>query len=79
MYRVGHVFDKMTEQSFELQTDAWKRDADCGCGIDCCEGKLKLPDTTVVATMSLYFADGGMMVKNETTGDVYTVTLTPVA
>jgi hypothetical protein len=77
VYREGLAVDQ-DGRGVSSQTDAWKKDADCGCGIDCCAGELKLRDQTTQVIMSTYFDNGGMFVRNNTTGVVYEVTLTPV-
>lgn len=76
-YRAGLVVDE-SGRGVEQQTDAWKKDADCGCGIDCCEKELVLTDKTTDEVNSLYFDNGGLFVRNHTTGIVSEVTLTPI-
>lgn len=40
-YLEGFVFSK-NGTPLKTQVDAWKEDADCGCGIDCCNNLLAL-------------------------------------
>lgn len=58
------------------QQDAWKEDADCGCGIDCCEQKLVLTDRTTKLPVDLYFEDGSLFVVID--GDTYEIALDSV-
>lgn len=66
-YRAGLAIDQ-DGRGIESQTDAWKKDADCGCGIDCCEKQLVLQDQTTGDFMALFFADGSPFYRNLTTG-----------
>jgi hypothetical protein len=59
------------------QHDAWKEDADCGCGIDCCNSKLVLKDTGTSNVTSLSFENGELIVTIEGVGK-FTATLTAV-
>lgn len=59
------------------QHDAWKEDADCGCGIDCCNSKLVLKDTSTTNVTSLSFEDGELIVNIEGVGK-FKATLTAV-
>lgn len=77
-YHVGLVFWGDKQESFEQQVDAWKKEADCGCGIDCCDKELVLTDKTTGEFMALYFDDGAMFVRNRTTGIVSEIALTPI-
>lgn len=36
VYERGSVVTRNGKKPIESQQDAWKEDADCGCGIDCC-------------------------------------------
>lgn len=73
-YLAGFVFNSKGDQ-IESQTDAWKLEADCGCGIDCCNRKLVLTDKTNDEITSIHFEAGSLIV---TTGDGtrYLATLT---
>lgn len=77
-YKRGIVFDEKTGTSHDYQTDAWKKEADCGCGIDCCEKELVLTDQVTGVSNSLFFNNGGLFVRNNSTGIVSEVTLVPV-
>lgn len=76
-YRAGSVINS-DGHGFEKQTDAWQAEAECGCGIDCCNRELVLTDQTTGVVNSLYFDDGGLFTRNHATGVVSQVTLTPV-
>jgi len=79
LYRVGLIVDTKTEDSFEYQTDAWKRDAECGCGINCCERELILTDKATVGEfigfVALYIEEGVLKFRLPD-GTVKTVTST---
>jgi len=45
-YTIGAVNNSKQNQ-LDNQRDAWKEDADCGCGIDCCNKTLVLEDQDV--------------------------------
>lgn len=40
-YLEGFVFSK-NGTPLRTQIDAWKEEADCGCGIDCCNNQIAL-------------------------------------
>jgi len=73
-YLAGFVFDKSGKQ-ITSQTEAWKEEADCGCGIDCCENKLVLTDKTNGEKVDLQFEAGSLIVVTED-GTRYVATLT---
>lgn len=75
-YIPGFVSDLKGEQ-IETQRDAWKKDADCGCGIDCCNKKIVLQDQQTSKDVNLYFYDGELRISIEGVG-TFTATLTPV-
>lgn len=62
------------DRSFETLPDALKHEADCGCGIDCCDGSLKLRDRTTGNIIRLFFDGGDMKFTDLTTGVTKTVT-----
>lgn len=61
-------------KSYGTLPDALKREADCGCGIDCCDGSLKLRDQTTNNIIRLFFDNGSMKFTDLTTGVTKTVT-----
>lgn len=73
-YLAGFVFDKKGNQ-ITSQTDAWKEEADCGCGIDCCNNKLVLTDKTNSEKVDLQFEAGSLIVVLQD-GTRYIATLT---
>jgi len=75
-YLPGFVSDLKGVQ-IETQRDAWKKDADCGCGIDCCNKKFVLEDQQTGNGVSLYFHNGELRISIEG-GGVFRATLTPV-
>lgn len=56
-YISGFVFDKKGEQ-IETQREAWRSEAKCGCGIDCCYKALVLRDQTTGVATYIYVEDG---------------------
>lgn len=54
--------------------DANKIDADCGCGVDCCNNELVLTDKTTGDAYRLFF-DGGVLRYRINGGDTFTVTV----
>lgn len=62
------------DKSYGKQTDAWKAEADCGCGIDCCDNSIKLRDQTTGNIIRWFFTDGHMKFTDLTTGITKTVT-----
>ena len=75
-YLAGFVFNS-NGQEIKSQTDAWKAEADCGCGIDCCNKKLVLTDTVNSEITSLHFESGALIVTIAD-GTKFTATLTEV-
>lgn len=69
----GHVSDKKGN-ALNTQREAWKKDADCGCGIDCCNNKIALPvnDSSTDATYdaSFQFVNVGGTIKLRVTVDL---------
>lgn len=60
----------------EDQHDAWKEDADCGCGIDCCERKIVMTDKVTHEHTCMYFEDGSLII--EVGGVKFSATLTQI-
>ncbi len=77
-FRAGIAYDKETGKGIDELVDLQAREAECGCGIDCCDQELVLTDKTTGAFMSLYFDNGGAFVRNNTTNVVYELTMTPL-
>lgn len=74
----GIFRNRKTGDSHESLQEALRAEAKCGCGIDCCEKELVLEDKTTGDFMALYFDNGGVFVKNKTTGVVSELTATPL-
>lgn len=55
--RLGTLINKDTGDSFADLNDALKTEADCGCGIDCCNSELKLRDQTTQETIAFYVSN----------------------
>lgn len=63
-YAVGLIKDATGRgNSYEQQVDAWKAEADCGCGIDCCNKRLVLTDRTTGNHVELFFDNGEMIFR----------------
>lgn len=75
-YLAGHVFTKDGVQ-VESQQEAWRKEAKCGCGIDCCENELVLTDKSASTGVSLYFEGGELRIRLAD-GSVFRATLTAV-
>lgn len=58
------LIDKLGEGVLYLR-EAWRREAKCGCGIDCCYGALVLTDQKTGEYVYIYIEDGA--VKTTTT------------
>lgn len=56
-YIVGTVFGKDGAQILSQQ-EAWRQEARCGCGIDCCYGALVLKDQCTGESVYVYIEDG---------------------
>lgn len=55
---MGHIaFNKKGEQ-ITTQREAWREDAKCGCGIDCCENTLVLADKSTGRIYNIFVEDG---------------------
>lgn len=65
-YLPGFVFDDKGEQIVD-QKEAWKKDAECGCGINCCLKALVLEDHTSGAVSYLYIEGGVVKVTTDPT------------
>lgn len=72
-YALGIVKDSKSDESFERQTDAWQREAECGCGINCCERELVLTDKITNEFIATFF-ENGVMKFRRADGTVYVVT-----
>ena len=73
-YLGGFVFNQNGDE-VKTQTEAWKKEADCGCGIDCCDNKLVLTDKTNGEKVDLQFEGGALIIVTED-GTKYSATLT---
>lgn len=74
LIRTGLLIDAKSGDSFEYLTDAMKKEADCGCGVDCCEKAIVLTDRTSGEHVEIYLEGGSIKFKNRTTAVVKTVT-----
>lgn len=72
--RWGTMVNAINGMGYETLNEAQKAEADCGCGIDCCDNELKLRDKDTQNTVALYF-DGGEFKLRDTTGAIFTVTI----
>lgn len=77
-FKAGLAYDKETGKGIDELVDLQAREAQCGCGIDCCERELVLTDKGNDHFMSLYFENGGAFVRDNTTNVVYELTMTPL-
>lgn len=72
-YNAGFV-NTSSGQKIETQKDAWKAEADCGCGIDCCNNLIALKanddngTTQYPATLEIVVIGG--VVKGKVTIDL---------
>lgn len=74
-YLMGFVFGK-NDKPVLTQRDAWKQEADCGCGIDCCNKNLVLEDQSNGNTYELVFDNGVPKYRIKGSADEYTVIAT---
>lgn len=73
-YAVGLIKDATGRgPSYEQQVDAWKAEADCGCGPDCCNREYKFTDKTTNEHIAVYFI-GGVMKFRRADNTIHTVT-----
>lgn len=71
----GVAYDKQDrDKTYESLADAMKREADCGCGFDCCDGSAKFRDQTNGHIMRMFFEGGSLKFTDLTTGVTKTVT-----
>lgn len=63
-------------KGFDNLQDALNEEAKC-CGIDCCEGLIRLDDQVTFDSMTIYFRNGTMYIKNEKTGAVTSIAGAP--
>lgn len=72
-YLQGFVFGKSGKQILN-QRDAWKEEADCGCGPDCCNNKFAMPvndsNGTTTYPADFQFVHVGGVVKLRVTVDL---------
>lgn len=74
--KTGVVYDITSKESYGTLNEALRREADCGCGIDCCNRELKLEDQSTDAIYALYFKDGHMYFR-DAEGQEYKVSVEP--
>lgn len=53
-------------KQIETQVDAWKAEADCGCGIDCCNNCLVLRDKATGNKVNISVSNGVIVINNGT-------------
>lgn len=65
IYQRGPVYVKgkgVAQRPIESQRDAWAEEAACGCGINCCEGTLVLPDQVTGDGVVLSIRNGALFI-----------------
>ncbi len=75
-YQRGFINDSKGNPILD-QHSAWEKDAECGCGIDCCKKELVLTDKTSSNKTSLYFEAGDLIVEVDGVGR-FRATLTAI-
>lgn len=66
-YLSGFVFSKKGKQ-IETQREAWREEAKCGCGIDCCYKALVLRDQTTGEATYIYVDNGQVLTTTDPKG-----------
>lgn len=63
-YAVGLIKDATGRgDSYEQQVDAWKAEADCGCGIDCCNKRIVMTDRVTGNHVEIFVSNGELVFK----------------
>lgn len=68
-YIPGFVFGKKGQQ-ITSQVEAWREEAKCGCGIDCCYKALVLRDQTTGEATYIYVDGGVVMTTTDPKADL---------
>lgn len=70
---VGTLFTKKGKPIKYLR-DAWREEAKCGCGIDCCYAALVLRDQSTGESVYIYVEDGEVKTTTDPKADLTKVT-----
>ena len=68
-YLAGIVFTKKGKP-IETQRDAWREEAKCGCGIDCCYNALVLKDQATGEPVYIYVENGVVLTTTDPKADL---------